>query len=59
MLGGRSNSGLAAGDDGAVYAHEPFTAAETSFDIFTFCPEKYTLTATRYGAGKDRVFDLK
>ena len=59
MLGGRSNSGLAAGDDGEIYAHEPFSAVETSFDIFTFSPEEYTLTATRYGAGKDRIFDLK
>ncbi len=59
MLGGRNNSGLAAGDDGVKYSHEPFTAVETSFDIFTFSPEEYTLTATRYGAGKDRVFDIK
>ena len=58
MLGGRSNSGLAAGDDGVVYAHEPFSAAETSFDIFTFDPEEYCLTATRYGPGKDRKFDI-
>ena len=59
MLGGRSNSGLAFGDDGVKYAHEPFSAIETSFDIFTFDPEEYTLTATRYGAGKDRAFPLK
>ena len=59
MLSGRSNSGLAAGDDGTVYAHDPFTASETSFDIFTFSPDDYTLTATRYGAGKDRVFNIK
>ena len=59
MLGGRSNSGLAFGDDGVKYAHEPFSAEETSFDIFTFDPEQYTLTATRYGAGKDRTFDIK
>jgi 3',5'-cyclic AMP phosphodiesterase CpdA len=59
MLGGRSGSGLAFGDDGIKYAHEPFTADETSFDIFTFSPEEYTLKATRYGTGKDRVFDLK
>ena len=59
MLGGRSNSGLAFGDDGIKYAHEPFSANETSFDIFTFDPEAYTLTATRYGAGKDRTFPIK
>ena len=59
MLGGRSNSGLAFGDDGVKYAHEPFSAKETSFDIFTFDPEEYTLIATRYGAGKDRTFDIK
>lgn len=59
MLGGRSNSGLAFGDDGIKYSHEPFTAEETSFDIFTFSPDEYTLTATRYGAGKDRIFDIK
>lgn len=59
MLGGRSNSGLAAGDDGVVYTHEPFSAAETSFDIFTFSPEEYTLVSTRYGTGKDRKFDIK
>jgi hypothetical protein len=58
MLGGRSNSGLAFGDDGVKYAHEPFSATETSFDIFTFDPEEYTLKATRYGAGKDRKFDI-
>ena len=59
MLGGRSNSGHAAGDDGEIYTHEIFTAAETSFDIFTFSPDDYTLTATRYGTGKDRTFDIK
>ena len=59
MLGGRNNSGLAVGDDGEKYSHELFSATETSFDIFTFSPEEYTLTATRYGAGKDRKFDIK
>ena len=59
MLGGRANSGQAAGDDGEIYTHAPFSAAETSLDIFTFSPEEYTLTATRYGAGKDRKFDIK
>ena len=59
MLSGRSNSGHAVGDDGVIYAHEPFSASETSFDIFTFSPDDYTLTATRYGAGKDRAFNIK
>lgn len=59
MLGGRNNSGLATGDDGVKYSHKLFSATETSMDIFTFDPEEYTLTATRYGAGKDRIFDIK
>ncbi len=58
MLAGRNSSGLAAGDDGEKYAHTPFSAKETSFDIFTFSPEQNTLVATRYGAGKSRKFDI-
>ncbi|MBQ8404786.1 MAG: metallophosphoesterase [Clostridia bacterium] len=58
MLAGRNNSGLAVGDDGEKYSHEPFSATETSFDIFTFSPEHNTLVATRYGAGKSRKFDI-
>ncbi len=58
MLAGRNASGLAAGDDGEKYSHEPFSATETSFDIFTFCPEQNTIVATRYGAGKSRKFDI-
>lgn len=59
MLAGRKNSGMGAGDDGIVYEREPYSATETSMDIFTFDPEKYTLTATRYGSGKDRTFEIK
>ena len=33
-------------------------AGDTSVDIFTFDPEEYTLTATRYGSGEDRKFDI-
>ncbi len=58
MLAGRNASGLALGDDGEKYSHEPFSATETSFDIFTFSPEKNTLVATRYGAGKSRKFNI-
>ncbi len=58
MLAGRSNSGLAIGDDGVKYSHEPFSAIETSFDIFSFSPEQNTLVATRYGAGKSRKFNI-
>ena len=58
MLAGRNNSGLAVGDDGVEYSHEPFSATETSFDIFTFSPVQNTLVATRYGAGKSRKFDI-
>lgn len=59
MLAGRKNSGMDAGDDGIIYEREPYSAFETSMDIFTFDPEEYTLSATRYGSGKSRTFTLK
>ncbi len=59
MLAGRKNSGMAVGDDGILYEREPYSALETSMDIFTFDPEEYTLSATRYGGGKSRTFTLK
>ena len=59
MLAGRKNSGMGAGDDGIIYEREPFSATETSMDIFTFDPDNYTLSATRYGSGKDRTFSTK
>ena len=55
MLGGRNNSGLAKGEK---YPHTPFSETETSMDIFTFDPIEYTLTATRYGSGENRVFNI-
>lgn len=59
MLAGRKNSGMDVGDDGVLYEREPYSAIETSMDIFTFDPEEYTLSATRYGSGKSRTFTLK
>ena len=59
MIGGRKNSGMATGDDGIMYPRERYTETETSVDIFTFDPDDYTLTATRYGSGADRNFKIK
>lgn len=59
MLAGRSNSGMSPADNGIIYEREPFTAKETTVDIFTFSPADYTLKATRYGSGEDRTFDIK
>ena len=59
MLAGRKNSGMAAGDNGIIYERVPFSALETSMDIFTFDPQNYTLSATRYGSGENRIFPLK
>ncbi len=59
MLGGRKNSGMSIGDDGVMYPRERYTETETSVDIFTFSPDEYTLTATRYGSGVDRIFKIK
>lgn len=59
MLGGRKNSGMHVGDDGVEYPRERYTETETSVDIFTFDPDGYTLTATRYGSGVDRAFEIK
>lgn len=54
MLAGRKASGLGIGDDGVMYERVPYSAKETSMDIFTYSPEKGKLTATRYGAGVSR-----
>lgn len=59
MLAGRKNSGMGVGDNGVTYEREPYSASETSMDIFTFSPKKYTLEATRYGLGESRTFNLK
>lgn len=55
MLSGRKASGVGAGDDGITYEREPYSAAETAMDIFTFSPKNNTLSAVRYGSGVDRV----
>lgn len=59
MLAGRKNSGMHAGDNGITYERELFCDKETTIDIFTFSPSDYTLTATRYGSGEDRTFDIQ
>ena len=46
-------------DSGEGWETEPFSATETIMDIFTFDSQNYTLSATRYGSGKDRTFSLK
>lgn len=53
-LAGRKASGLGIGDDGILYERVPYSASETSMDIFTYCPKTGKLTATRYGAGVSR-----
>ena len=58
MLAGRKNSGWKPNDKGVLFEREPYSDKETSVDIFTFDPEEYTLTATRYGSGEDRKFDI-
>ena len=58
MLAGRKNSGWKPNDKGVFFEREPYSDKETSVDIFTFDPEEYTLTATRYGSGEDRKFDI-
>ncbi len=58
MLAGRKNSGWKPNADGVFFEREPLSDKETSVDIFTFDPEAYTLSATRYGSGEDRKFDI-
>ena len=53
-LAGRKASGLGIGDDGVLYERVPYSASETSMDIFTYSPKDGKLTATRYGAGVSR-----
>lgn len=54
MLAGRKASGMGVGDDSIRYEREPYSASETSMDIFTFSPKEDKLTATRYGGGVSR-----
>jgi len=58
MLAGRKNSGWKPNADGVFFEREPLSDKETSVDIFTFDPDAYTLTATRYGSGEDRAFSI-
>ena len=58
MLAGRKNSGWKPNENGVFFEREPMSDKETSVDIFTFDPEAYTLTATRYGSGEDRKFKI-
>ena len=53
-LAGRKASGLGIGDDGVLYERVPYSAKETSVDIFTYSPSTGKLTATRYGSGVSR-----
>lgn len=59
MIAGRKNSGMGAGDNGIMYEREPYSATESSMDIFTFDSKNYTLSAVRYGSGENRTFDIK
>ena len=43
---------------GILYEREPYSANETSMDIFTFSPSRKMIFATRYGSGVDRKFPL-
>lgn len=58
MLSGRKISGVYPDDKGILYKREPYSALETSMDIFTFSPQRGMLYATRYGSGADRKFSL-
>ena len=58
MLAGRKNSGWKPNENGVFFDREPLSDKETSVDIFTFDPEAYTLKATRYGSGEDRIFEI-
>lgn len=58
-LAGRKCSGLPKPEaDGTAYEREPFSSKETSVDIFTLEPLENTLSAIRYGSGKNRFFEL-
>lgn len=58
LSAGRKISGISPDDAGILYEREPYSASETSMDIFTFSPSRDMIFATRYGSGVDRKFPL-
>lgn len=58
LSAGRKISGIFPDDAGILYEREPYSASETSMDIFTFSPSRKMIFATRYGSGVDRKFPL-
>ena len=58
LSAGRKISGVYPDDAGILYEREPYSANETSMDIFTFSPSRKMIFATRYGSGVDRKFPL-